>query len=122
MDSGDRRLDRIEAKLDKVADALESLARTEEKILSMNGRLNVIERKMEAGYAEHVKLVEAAKDQHMTSMIVDRIVLRLDAMENLVNEINIRAMQSSMITSTMERGLWVVFTTAVGVAAYMLEK
>lgn len=121
MDSGDRRLDRIEAKLDKVADALESLARTEEKILAMNGRLNVVERKMEAGYSEHVKLIEAAKDQHMTSMIVDRIVLRLDAMENLVNEINLRAMQSSMVTSTLERGLWVVFTAAVGVAAYMLE-
>ncbi len=121
MDSGDRRLDRIEAKLDKVADALESLARTEEKILAMNGRLNVVERKMEAGYSEHVKLIEAAKDQHMTSMIVDRIVLRLDAMENLVNEINLRAMQSSMVTSTLERGLWVVFTAAVGVVAYMLE-
>lgn len=122
MDVDSRRLDRIEAKLDQVAEALQSLARTEEKILAMNGRLNVIEKKMETGYADHIKLMEAAKDQHMTSMLIDRITLRLDAMEDLVNQINIRSVQTDKTASTFERAAWVLFSAFVGAAIYYLKQ
>lgn len=40
-----KRFDRIEAKIDKLSDAMVSLARTEEKIMSMESeRTNIIER------------------------------------------------------------------------------
>jgi len=95
----DRRLDRIEQKLDKMADALETLARTEEKILSMNQRVVVIEKKMEAGYAEHIKLIEAAKDSHMTSMMLDRAMLRIDALEELTAKMNSAFLENNYKTN-----------------------
>ena len=97
----DRRLDRIEAKLDKVADALETLARTEEKLLSMNQRVVVIEKKMEAGYAEHIKLIEAAKDSHMTSMMLDRALLRIDALEELTAKMNSSFIENNYKTNDL---------------------
>ena len=97
----DRRLDRIEQKLDKMADALETLARTEEKILSMNQRVVVIEKKMEAGYAEHIKLIEAAKDSHMTSMMLDRALLRIDALEDLTAKINSAFLENNLKTNDL---------------------
>src|SRR5210317_1094523 len=97
----DRRLDRIESKLDKVADALETLARTEEKILSMNQRVVVIEKKMEAGYAEHIKLIEAAKDSHMTSMMLDRAMLRIDALEELTAKMNTAFLETNYKTNDL---------------------
>ena len=97
----DRRLDRIEQKLDKMADALETLARTEEKILSMNQRVVVIEKKMEAGYAEHIKLIEAAKDSHMTSMMLDRAMLRIDALEELTARMNTAFLETNYKTNDL---------------------
>jgi len=97
----DRRLDRIEQKLDKMADALETLARTEEKLLSMNQRVVVIEKKMEAGYAEHIKLIEAAKDSHMTSMMLDRALLRIDALEDLTAKINSAFLENNLKTNDL---------------------
>jgi len=97
----DRRLDRIEQKLDKMADALETLARTEEKILSMNQRVVVIEKKMEAGYAEHIKLIEAAKDSHMTSMMLDRAMLRIDALEELTAKMNSAFLETNYKTNDL---------------------
>jgi len=97
----DRRLDRIESKLDKVADALETLARTEEKLLSMNQRVVVIEKKMEAGYAEHIKLIEAAKDSHMTSMMLDRAMLRIDALEELTAKMNSAFLENNYKTNDL---------------------
>jgi len=97
----DRRLDRIEQKLDKMADALETLARTEEKILSMNQRVVVIEKKMEAGYAEHIKLIEAAKDSHMTSMMLDRAMLRIDALEELTAKMNSAFLENNYKTNDL---------------------
>ena len=97
----DRRLDRIESKLDKVADALETLARTEEKLLSMNQRVVVIEKKMEAGYAEHIKLIEAAKDSHMTSMMLDRAMLRIDALEELTAKMNTAFLETNYKTNDL---------------------
>ena len=97
----DRRLDRIEQKLDKMADALETLARTEEKILSMNQRVVVIEKKMEAGYAEHIKLIESAKDAHMTSMMLDRALLRIDALEELTSKMNSAFLETNYKTNDL---------------------
>ena len=97
----DRRLDRIEQKLDKMADALETLARTEEKLLSMNQRVVVIEKKMEAGYAEHIKLIEAAKDSHMTSMMLDRAMLRIDALEELTAKMNTAFLETNYKTNDL---------------------
>jgi len=97
----DRRLDRIEQKLDKMADALETLARTEEKILSMNQRVVVIEKKMETGYAEHIKLIEAAKDSHMTSMMLDRALLRIDALEELTAKMNSAFLETNYKTNDL---------------------
>jgi hypothetical protein len=97
----DRRLDRIEQKLDKMAEALETLARTEEKILSMNQRVVVIEKKMEAGYAEHIKLIEAAKDSHMTSMMLDRAMLRIDALEELTAKMNTAFLETNYKTNDL---------------------
>ena len=97
----DRRLDRIEQKLDKMADALETLARTEEKLLSMNQRVVVIEKKMEAGYAEHIKLIEAAKDSHMTSMMLDRAMLRIDALEELTAKMNSAFLENNYKTNDL---------------------
>jgi DNA repair exonuclease SbcCD ATPase subunit len=97
----DRRLDRIEQKLDKMAEALETLARTEEKILSMNQRVVVIEKKMEAGYAEHIKLLEAAKDAHVTSMMLDRAMLRIDALEELTAKMNTAFLETNYKTNDL---------------------
>jgi len=97
----DRRLDRIELKLDKVADALETLARTEEKLLSMNQRVVVMEKKMEAGYAEHIKLIESAKDAHMTSMMLDRALLRIDTLEDITAKLNSAFLENSLKTNDL---------------------
>ena len=97
----DRRLDRIESKLDKMADALETLARTEEKLYSMNQRVVVMEKKMEAGYAEHIKLIEAAKDAHMTSMMLDRALLRIDALEDLTARMNSAFLENNYKTNDL---------------------
>jgi len=95
------RLDRIESKLDKLADALQTLARTEEKLLSMNQRVVVIEKKMEAGYSEHIKLLEAAKDAHMTSMMLDRAMLRIDALEDLTARMNSAFLENNYKTNDL---------------------
>jgi len=118
----DKRLDRIESKLDQVADALQTLARTEEKIMSANNRLDVIERKMEQGYADHIKLLEAAKDAHMTSMILDRVVLRLDAQEDILDKLRLGTSQSNTFRTTLEKAFWVVFTAAIGGLVYLFER
>jgi len=97
----DKRLDRIEEKLDKVASALETLARTEEKLLSMNQRVVVIEKKMEAGYAEHIRLIESAKDAHMTSMMLDRALLRIDALEDLTARMNSAFLENNYKTNDL---------------------
>jgi len=97
----DRRLDRIEQKLDKMADALETLARTEEKLYSMNQRVIVMEKKMEAGYAEHIKLIESAKDAHMTSMMLDRALLRVDALEELTAKMNSAFLENNYKTNDL---------------------
>ncbi len=117
----DKRLDRIEAKLDQVADALQSLARTEEKILAMNSRLNVLEKKMEQGYNDHIKLIEAAKDNHMTSMILDRVVMRLDVMETQLEQMRVESAKSHTVQGAFERGFWVIFTGVVGSIIYFLR-
>ena len=118
----DKRLDRIESKLDQVADALQTLARTEEKIMNANKRLDVIERKMEAGYADHIKLLEAAKDAHMTSMILDRVVLRLDAQEDILDKLRLDTSQSTTFRTALEKAFWVFFTAAVGGIVYFFER
>ena len=97
----ERRLDRIEQKLDKMADALETLARTEEKLYSMNQRVIVMEKKMEAGYAEHIKLIESAKDAHMTSMMLDRALLRVDALEELTAKMNSAFLENNYKTNDL---------------------
>ena len=119
--SSDTRLDRIEQKLDKVADALQTLARTEEKILAANSRLDVIERKMETNHQEHLKLREAIKDFHMASMLLDRVVLRLDHLEESQDKIRVEMAQSKTITGAFERGFWVVFTGIIGSIIYFLR-
>lgn len=116
------RLDRIEQKLDQVADALQTLARTEEKLLAANRRLDVIERKMETGYQDHIKLMEAAKDNHMTSMILDRVVLRLDQMEDNLSSIRTEMTQSNSFRAVVEKGFWVVFTAAVGAVVFLFQQ
>lgn len=117
----DKRLDRIEAKLDQVADALQSLARTEEKILAMNGRLNVLERKMEQGYNDHIKLMEAAKDGHMTSMILDRVVMRLDVIETQQDKMRVEMAQANTVRGAFERGFWIIFTAIAGFVVYLFK-
>jgi len=118
----DKRLDRIESKLDQIGDALQTLARTEEKIMSANKRLDVIERKMEAGYADHIKLLEAAKDAHMTSMILDRVVLRLDAQEEIMDKLRLDTSQSNTFRTALEKAFWVIFTAVVGGIVYLFER
>ena len=118
----DKRLDRIESKLDQIGDALQTLARTEEKIMSANKRLDVIERKMEAGYADHIKLLEAAKDAHMTSMILDRVVLRLDAQEEILDKLRLDTSQSNTFRTALEKAFWVIFTAVVGGVVYLFDR
>lgn len=114
----DRRLDRIEAKLDQVADALQSLARTEEKLVGMDRRVQIIEKKMETGYDEHVKLLEAAKDAHMTSMMLDRLIMRVDVMEEVMHKLNVNDAKASVFGAAIERALWIVFSAIIGSAAW----
>jgi len=119
--ASDNRLDRIEAKLDQVAEALQTLARTEEKLVNMTQRMDTIERKMETGYAEHLKLMEAAKDAHMTSIILDRVVLRLDHLEETQDKMRVEMAKANTVQGAFERGFWVVFTGIVGSIIYFLK-
>jgi len=117
----DYRLDRIEQKLDQVADALQTLARTEEKLLAANRRLDVIERKMETGYQEHLKLLDAAKDAHINSMLMDRLVMRMDALEEMIQKMNVRNAESNVVLDFFQRFGWIVVTAAIGVGAYYMK-
>ena len=117
----DKRLDRIESKLDQIGDALQTLARTEEKIMSANKRLDVMERKMEQLYTDHIKLLEAAKDAHMTSMILDRVVLRLDAQEDILDKLRLDSSRTVTFRTTLEKAFWVFFTASVGGIVYLFQ-
>ena len=73
-ESQDARLDRIEEKIDKLADAMISLARAEEKILSLQGdhenmreRLNKLSVKLD-------EIQKSVDDNARTVSLINRVV------------------------------------------------
>ena len=74
FESQDARLDRIEEKIDKLADAMISLARAEEKILSLQGdhenmreRLNKLSVKLD-------EIQKSVDDNARTVSLINRVV------------------------------------------------
>ena len=74
LESQDARLDRIEEKIDKLADAMISLARAEEKILSLQGdhenmreRLNKLSVKLD-------EIQKSVDDNARTVSLINRVV------------------------------------------------
>jgi tetrahydromethanopterin S-methyltransferase subunit G len=117
MDVEDR-LEKIELKLDVIASAMANLARAEEKIISSNARLDALERKMEMGYNEHVKLLEAAKEQTSILQSLERIVKRLDHMEDNVNQLNIAVAKNDTITMDLKKIWGLIVAGAIGAVFY----
>ena len=74
-DTNDHRLDRIEEKIDKLSDAMVSLARTEEKILSMEqGHRNHYERMNR--FSEKLDNIERKVNENAhTVSIINRIAI-----------------------------------------------
>lgn len=116
------RLEKIEAKLDVIATAMAQLARAEEKIMSSNDRINALERKMERGYSEHVRLLEAAKEQTSIVAALDRVVVRLDMLENNVNQLNVSVAKNDTITMDLKKIWGLVVAGAIGLAFFYFKQ
>lgn len=116
------RLEKIEAKLDVIATAMAQLARAEEKIMSSNARLDALERKMERGYSEHVRLLEAAKEQAGIITALDRVVVRLDMIETNVNQLNISVAKNDTVTMDLKKVWGLIVAGAIGLAFFYFKQ
>jgi len=57
----------------------------------------------------------------MTSMILDRVVLRLDAQEDILDKLRLDTSQTNTFRTAIEKGFWVIFTALAGTIIYFFE-
>jgi len=84
------RLERLETKIDRMSEALQMLARVEEKIHSANGR-------------------------------IDRLEYRADEQENDVDKLKATVGYNQQNVKLMERFVWVMISSLVGLVAYYIK-
>lgn len=87
------RLDRMEEKLDKLGDAMISLARTEQKLIS----------------------IEA--DRATMNERLNRHADRVENMQNTINSLNSKIVQHEKFSYTISKLFWLVITAAVTAGA-----
>jgi uncharacterized coiled-coil protein SlyX len=67
------RFDRLEVKLDKLADAIAAIARVEEKIISSNDQLAKAEKRIEKTQTDVDNLYEIVRKNSMIVKFIDKI-------------------------------------------------
>jgi hypothetical protein len=70
--SDDARFDRLEAKIDKLTDAVTAIARVEEKILASNARLDRAEYRLDLNETELDSLSETVRANAGTAKFADK--------------------------------------------------
>lgn len=96
MDQVTDRFDRLEKKMDKMADAMVSLARTEEKIMHMEA------------------------DRATLNDRVNRHSEKLDELQKEVNQVDKSVAENSRITANIVKITWVVVSTLVAGAIKLI--
>ena len=71
--SVESRFDRLEVKLDKLADAIAAIARVEEKIISSNDQLAKAEKRIEKTQTDVDNLYEIVRKNSMIVKFIDKI-------------------------------------------------
>jgi seryl-tRNA synthetase len=69
----EERLNRIEIKLDKLVDIVESIARVEEKLVANDSKLNRLEFRMDKIEDEVVKVSKTARDNSSVASFADKL-------------------------------------------------
>ncbi len=69
----DSRFDRIEAKLDKLTDAVTKIIRVEEQMTSQNRRLDAIESRMNKHSTDINHIAELARKNERTAAFADKL-------------------------------------------------
>jgi len=87
------RLDRMEEKLDKLSDAMISLARTEQKLISIEADRATLNERM------------------------NRHADRVENMQKTINEMNNKIVQNERLSQTINKLFWLIITAAATAGA-----
>lgn len=118
----DDRLSRIEAKLDKLSDAVVAIARTEEQIATIFSTQRAIEARLEGGAQELARLRERTHDLANKNIV---LAARLDAVEECRDDLydmKIQVHDNTKVTDKLSKVMWTVTSTVVVMVLYAAER
>lgn len=116
------RLDRIEAKLDKLSDTVVAIARTEEQITSIFALHKAVEEKVSSHANEISKLRERAHDLANRAVIVEDIKFRLERQEEIVGDMRMDTHDNSKSLAKIEKLSWTLLSAVLGVVVYLIQR
>lgn len=73
MDANDHRFDRIEAKIDKLTDAVTKIVKVEEQIASNNRRVDSLETRVDQNTKDIHAVAEVARGNSAVTKVIDKV-------------------------------------------------
>lgn len=114
----DNRLDRIEQKVDKLVDAMTTMARIEEKMAAHNVQVSAIERRIEAKSHQQDNI---ASDVQALVIENERIKRTIPDLEKRIRDLENTTAKNKLLVSQGERIFWLIITTGIGVISYFFK-
>ena len=122
MEHMDDRLSRIEAKLDKLSDAVVAIARTEEQIATIFSTQRAIEARLEGGAQEIARLRERTHDLTNQNIAMNARIEQLeDYTEDVIN-LKIDTHDNSKTIERYSKVVWAIGSTVIVAIVYALEQ
>ena len=118
----DDRLSRIEAKLDKLSDAVVAIARTEEQIATIFSTQRAIEARLEGGAQELARLRERTHDLTNKNIALTARIEMVEECRDDLYDMKIQVHDNTKVTDKLSKVMWTVTSTVVVMILYAAER
>lgn len=115
------RLARIEAKLDKLSDAVVAIARTEEQIATIFNTQRAMEARLDMCSQELQKLRERSHELMNKAIVMAASIEKLEKIEERVDELRMDTHDNTRMTRRISWAVGVFFTSSLAIATSFLK-
>jgi len=116
------RLDRIEAKLDKLSDAVVAIARTEEQLTTIFSKHQALETKVDGQSVEIGKLRDKAHTLSNKVVIAETFHMELKDMDKDLEKVKLDTHDNTLVIARIEKVSWAMFTTLLGIVGFLIKE
>jgi len=116
------RLARIEIKLDKLSDAVVSIARTEEQITTIFALHKQIETRVDHHDNEVSKLRDKAHDLANKTVHIDVLRGDVEDLEKLTQSLKLATHDNTKVIERIEKLSWLLIAMVVSIGGYLIER